>query len=95
LLFNTITASSARPLWLAFNLGLAITSISFFYIVYLIYRKVVHSVSLDGWTSVMVSISFFGGLIIFFLGIIGIYLAKIFTEVKNRPFTILKNKYER
>ena len=38
----------------------------------------------------MVSISFFGGLIIFFLGIIGIYLAKIFTEVKNRPFTIIK-----
>ncbi|WP_066356053.1 glycosyltransferase family 2 protein [Aliarcobacter skirrowii] len=90
LLFNVITASSARPLWLAFNLGLIITSVSLFYIFYLIYRKVVHSVSLDGWTSVMVSISFFGGLIIFFLGIIGIYLAKIFTEVKNRPFTIIK-----
>ena len=90
LLFNIITASSARPLWLAFNLGLVITCTSLFYMFYLIYRKVVHGISLDGWTSVMVSISFFGGLIIFFLGIIGIYLAKIFTEVKNRPFTIVK-----
>ena len=95
LLFNTITASSARPLWLAFNLGLIITSISLFYIFYLIYRKVVHSVSLDGWTSVMVSISFFGGLIIFFLGIIGIYIAKIFTEVKQRPYYIVRKVYEK
>ncbi len=38
----------------------------------------------------MVSISFFGGIIILFLGIIGIYLANIFIEVKNRPLTIVK-----
>lgn len=43
----------------------------------------------------MVSISFFGGIIILFLGIIGIYLAEIFEEVKNRPFTIIKKKYKR
>ena len=90
LLFNVITASSARPLWLAFNLGLAITSISFFYIVYLIYRKVVHSVSLDGWTSVMVSISFFGGLIIVDMGIFGVYLGKIYNETKKRRLYIIR-----
>ena len=94
LLFSAITASSARPLWLAFNIGLLITTISLFYIFYLIYRKVIHSISLDGWTSVMVSISFFGGLIILFLGIIGIYLAKIFTEVKDRPVTIIRKIHE-
>ncbi|MGB5919208.1 glycosyltransferase family 2 protein [Arcobacter sp.] len=90
LLFNVITASSARPLWLAFNLGFCITLASVFYIIYLIYRKIFYGIVIDGWTSVMVSIAFFGGLIILFLGIIGIYLAKIFTEVKNRPLTIIK-----
>ena len=90
LLFNTITKSSAKPLWLAFNSGLMITISSLVYILYLVYRKVVYNIGIDGWTSVMVSISFFGGMIILFLGIIGIYLAEIFIEVKNRPFTIVK-----
>lgn len=90
LLFKVITASSSKPLWLAFNFGLVITISSLFYILYLIYRKFVYDIGIDGWTSVMVSISFFGGLIIFFLGVIGIYLAEIFIEVKNRPLTIIK-----
>ena len=90
LLFKAIIASSPKPLWLAFNFGLIITLSSIFYIFYLSYRKFIHGVGIDGWTSVMVSISFFGGLIIFFLGIIGIYLAEVFIEVKNRPFTIVK-----
>lgn len=90
LLFSTIIKSSARPLWLAFNSGLIITIASIFYILYLVYRKIVYNIGIDGWTSVMVSISFFGGMIILFLGIIGIYLAEIFTEVKNRPLTIVR-----
>ena len=93
LLFKTIIASSSRPLWLAFNFGLFITSSSVVYILYLIYRKLVYDIGIDGWTSVMVSISFFGGLIILFLGIIGVYLAEVFIEVKNRPFTIVKQIY--
>lgn len=94
LLFKIITASSSKPLWLAFNFGLLVTASSIVYIFYLIYRKIYHNIVIDGWTSVMVLTSFFGGLIIFFLGIIGIYLAEIFIEVKNRPFTIIKKIYE-
>lgn len=93
LLFHIITSSSAKPLWLALNFGLLITSISIAYILYLVFRKLFYNIGIDGWTSVMVSISFFGGIIILFLGIIGIYLANIFTEVKNRPFTIIKKRY--
>jgi len=94
LLFKIITASSSKPLWLAFNFGLLVTASSILYILYLIYRKIYHNIVIDGWTSVMVLTSFFGGLIIFFLGVIGIYLAEIFIEVKNRPFTIIKKIYE-
>jgi putative glycosyltransferase len=94
LLFHAITSSSEKPLWLAFNVGLFITFFSITYIIYLLYRKLFYNIGIDGWTSVMVSISFFGGMIILFLGIIGIYLANIFTEVKNRPLTIIRKKYE-
>jgi len=90
LLFHIITSSSAKPLWLAFNLGLTITILSIIYILYLVFNKTFNNIIIDGWTSVMVSISFFGGVIILFLGIIGIYLANIFIEVKNRPLTIVK-----
>ena len=50
-------------------------------------------VTVDGWTSVIASIWLLGGLIIFFIGVIGIYLSKIFTEVKQRPNTIVKDIY--
>ncbi len=49
---------------------------------------------LAGWTSVMASVWFLGGLIISFLGIIGIYLSKMFIETKNRPYTIIKKIHE-
>jgi putative glycosyltransferase len=42
----------------------------------------------------MILISFFGGLIIFLLGVIGIYLSKVFIEVKQRPYSIVRKKYQ-
>ncbi len=95
LLFDAVISSTAKPLWLIFNFGLAITVSSSTYALYLIDRKLFYDTGIDGWTSLIVAVMFFGGLIIFFLGIIGIYLSKIFIEVKNRPFTITKNIYER
>lgn len=93
LLLNAITSSTSKPLWLIFNLGFLITFISAIYAMFLIYQKLFHHIGIDGWTSVIVAIIFFGGLIILFLGIIGIYLAKIFNEVKHRPLTIVKKLY--
>jgi putative glycosyltransferase len=46
-----------------------------------------------GFTALIASIWFFSGLIVFFLGVQGIYLAKIFTEVKQRPYTIIREVY--
>ncbi len=48
-----------------------------------------------GWTSIMVAIFFIGGLNMFVLGIIGIYLSKIFIESKQRPYTVIRKVYER
>ena len=58
------------------------------------YNKFFNDAIVDGWTSVMILISFFGGLIIFFLGVIGLYLSKVFIEVKQRPYSIIRKKYQ-
>ena len=46
-----------------------------------------------GWTSVMASVWLLGGLIIAFIGVIGIYLSKVFSETKRRPYTIVRQIY--
>lgn len=93
MVINAVTSFSNKPLLLIFNLGMTITIISFFYILYLIVRKVFYAQSLEGWTSLIVSVWFIGGLIISFIGIVGIYLSKIFIETKSRPYTIIREIY--
>lgn len=92
-LINGVTSSTNRPLWLIFYLGLAITLVSSIFVVKLLIDKGLYGVGLAGWTSVIVAIFFFGGLIIFVLGIIGIYLSKIFIESKNRPYVVIREIY--
>jgi putative glycosyltransferase len=59
----------------------------------LLYKSMTASIGVPGWASIMVSIWFLGGLTIFCTGIIGIYLAKVFTEAKQRPYTIVRAAY--
>ena len=92
-LVNSITSFSSAPLKGIFYIGAFISSCSLFYIIYLIVHKIFFSSPLSGWTSLMASIWLIGGLIILFLGIIGIYLAKIFSETKDRPYSIVREVY--
>lgn len=92
---NSITSFSNSPLNFIFYLGCVILMIAIVYSAYLFLRKIFFSIPVTGWTSVIISIWFLGGLIIFCIGIIGIYLSKIFMEVKPRPYTIIRNIYER
>jgi putative glycosyltransferase len=61
---------------------------------YLIIRRIFLGVMLQGWASLIVSIWLLGGITIFCLGIIAIYLSKVFIEVKQRPYTIIREVYE-
>ncbi len=91
---NAITSFSNKPLKIVFYLGFFISSVSSLAAVTLIVRKVVFNVMLAGWTSLIVSVWLLGGLTIFCLGLIGLYIAKIFSETKQRPYTIIRNIYE-
>ena len=93
LMVNAITAFSNAPLVMIFNVGLTISAFALLYIGYLVYNWAFLARPLSGWTSVMGSIWLLGGLIISFIGVIGIYLAKIFTETKQRPYTIVRQVY--
>ncbi len=90
---NFVVSFSSRPLVLIFYLGLFVTMISAVCAVYIVCSKVLFGIPVDGWASIVTSIWFIGGLLMFSVGIVGIYLSKIFIEVKNRPFTVIRNIY--
>lgn len=92
-LTNSITSFSAVPLRLIFYTGLIIFACALLYAGYLVFHKLVLATPMDGWTSVMVSIWLLGGMIISFVGLIGIYLSKVFSESKQRPSTIVREIY--
>lgn len=93
LFFESVFSFSKKPLYMIFYSGLMLTMGAFFFGASLIFRKLFFDATLSGWTSIMVSIWFLGGIIILFLGVMAIYLAKIFSQTKNHPFSIVKKEY--
>ena len=93
-LVNSVTSFSGKPLVLIFYLGSILILISGVAALDLIIRRIFFGVMLQGWASLIVSIWLLGGITIFCVGIIAIYLSKIFIEVKQRPYTIIREVYE-
>lgn len=93
LMTEAITSFSSKPLSLIMITGLTFSSISFMYAVYLVLRKTLNSAVIGGWTSLMVSVWFLSGIILFSLGTLGIYITKIYNETKDRPISIVKAIY--
>lgn len=90
--FTGITAFSIKPLYLAAYLGFIFSALSFLgYIIYVI-LSFIDKTEVSGWASLLMTVVFFGGLQLIILGIIGIYIGKIFKQVKSRPGYIIKNK---
>lgn len=94
-LVNAITSFSNTPLVLIFYLGCAIVLTAGIGALYLVVRRLFFGVLLAGWPSLIVSVWLLGGLTIFCLGVIGIYVSKIFMETKQRPYTVIRQIYER
>jgi len=92
-LVNAVTSFSSLPLVFTFYSGLVISLTALVYIAYLVLRYFFISSPPGGYTSIIASIWLFSGLIIFFMGIQGIYIAKVFSEVKHRPYSIVRHVY--
>lgn len=91
LMVNAVSSFSARPLTWLFNAGVAITGASFCYLFYLIVRKVFFNDAMIGFTSMMALMALSLGVMTTGLGVIGIYLGKVFSQVQNRPTYIVKD----
>jgi len=89
LAMDNIASQSNKLLNMSVKLGLWLSFISALYAVYLVLKYFMTDEVVPGWTSVMVSIYFIGGLLFANLGLIGFYLGKIFDETKNRPLYVI------
>ncbi len=94
-LVNSVTSFSDRPLVAIFYLGVVIGVASTLAALYLVIQRLFFGVALPGWPSLIVSVWMLGGLMLGSLGIIGIYVSRIFIETKQRPYTIVRQVYER
>jgi dolichol-phosphate mannosyltransferase len=80
-----ITSFSTKPLSMAIILGVSLSLMAFmFYIAYVLY-SVYYGHVISGWASVITTVVFFGGLNLVVLGIIGVYIGKLFMQSKGRP----------
>lgn len=92
--FEGIVAFSTTPLVTAAYIGLLFCIIAFLAIVFIISKTLIWGDPVGGWPSLACLIVFIGGLQLFFFGIMGVYLSKIYLEVKDRPIYITKETEE-
>jgi putative glycosyltransferase len=89
-MIDSVASFSETPLVAIFYLGIIISGLSVLVAIALLIHKLIFRGAIEGWVSVMLSVWFLGGLLIFCVGVIGIYISKIFIETKNRPYTIVR-----
>lgn len=93
LMVNAVSSFSAQPLIWLFNIGVTITLLSFSFAFYLIFRKLFFDDALLGFTSVMTVMALSLGILTTAMGVVGIYLGKVFNQVQNRPTYIVRDIY--
>lgn len=89
---SAVTSFSNKPLYIIFGLGCSILGVSFFASIWILIQKIFFTIS-QGYASLIVSIWAGVGVLLMSTGILGIYIAKIYSEVKRRP-TIVKKFHE-
>jgi len=89
---DIILSFSEKPLKLVLKFGLSMSFISFIMGVVYLYQYLTGKIKVLGFASIIISIWFLAGIAIFILGIVGLYIAKIFERVKNRPVYIISEK---
>lgn len=91
---NAITNFSNVPLYLIFILGVFLSCCAFLLVIFYFFQWYFSTKpGVDGFTSIIISIWLVGGVILMAIGLIGIYLGKIFSEVKPWPFVIIRRIY--
>lgn len=90
LALDIILAYSDKPLRLIIKFGLSVALVSFLMVIYVLFEKFTGKVSVSGYASLIISIWFLSGCMLTTLGVVGLYIGKIFEGVKNRPSYIIE-----
>ena len=93
-LWSNVMGFSIVPLRLARNAGFFFSIISILGAIGIILKKLIAPTAAIGWYSMIVSICFFSGLIILFLGLIGEYLGRMYLGMTNNPQYVVRNVYK-
>ncbi len=91
LTIDFVTSFSSNLLYYVFYAGLLISGVSFLAMIYFVTKFATTGQILAGWTSLIASIWMFGGAAMLLLGLIGIYVGRIFEETKQRPYVIIRD----
>ena len=89
LALDVIVSHTTRPLLFSAVLGFGMAGVSFMAIVYFVIRYFLFGFGVAGWASTMASVWLVGGMILGTLGVIGLYLGKVFEQVKGRPLYVV------
>lgn len=90
LALNIILASSDKPLRIIVKFGLSVAASSFLYASYILYEVFTDQVTAKGWASLIISVWFWGGLLMSTVGIVGLYVGRSFEEGKSRPLYLVR-----
>ncbi|HEY4177033.1 MAG TPA: glycosyltransferase family 2 protein [Kofleriaceae bacterium] len=82
---GTILAQSTRPLYMSAVAGFVVSGTAGLYGLYLVARKLIGGIGVEGWTGIMVSLFFLSGVLMMNMGVLGLYLGNVFLDVKRRP----------
>ena len=92
-LWSNIAGFSTVPLKMTRTFGEILSAIGMIGMIWLIFRKIVHSTQILGWTSTMMAIIFFSGVILITLGVVGEYVGRMFLTMSNYPQFVVRNVY--
>ena len=90
--FDVMISNTNKPLKIAVGLGFFMAFVSFCLAVYNVVSKYLGNIGVEGYTSTVFSIWFVGGILLMMLGIVGLYVGKIFDQVKQRPIFVISEK---
>lgn len=90
--FNIIVSSTNKPLRMAVGLGFGMATVSFLLALYNLIAKLLGIISVSGYTTTVFSIWFVGGLLLFVMGVLGLYVGKIFDQVKGHPLYVVRDE---
>jgi dolichol-phosphate mannosyltransferase len=93
LAFDGLASFSGRPLRYAVRIGLFVSALSVLGLFWVLLVKYAFDATIPGWSSLIFTAFFFGGLQLFFLGVVGSYVARVYDEVKARPRYVIQDQW--